>query len=156
MADWPGDDYWQGLIKYALQHGYALTPIYSFGENRSFHTYNGLLRLRLWLNRFNFPAVSFFGDPWMPLFPRRDSQCLSYVAPPLVLPTIAQPTAAQIDEWHAKYLEALQVRELISASQISDAISRMQTHEALQVRELIRASQISDAISAARKPMCCC
>ena len=42
----------KGLVKYALQHGYALTPIYSFGENESFVTFSGLLPLRLWFNRF--------------------------------------------------------------------------------------------------------
>ena len=54
------------------------------------------------------PAVAFWGEPLVPIFPRRDAHCLSYVAPPLLLPTIAEPTAAQVDEWHAKYLAALQ------------------------------------------------
>ena len=54
------------------------------------------------------PAVFFWGEPLVPIFPRRDSRCLSYVAPPLVLPSIADPTAAQVDEWHAKYQAALQ------------------------------------------------
>ena len=42
----------KGLVKYALQHGYALVPIYTFGEHKSFNTFAGLKSLRLWLNRF--------------------------------------------------------------------------------------------------------
>ena len=38
-----------GFIKYALQHGYKMTPIYTFGETRTYHTFTGLLRLRLLL-----------------------------------------------------------------------------------------------------------
>lgn len=98
----------KGFIKYALQHGYALTPIYTFGEERSFHTFSGLLGLRLWLNSFQVPAVAFWGEPLLPLFPRRDAPCLSYVAPPLLLPQIAEPSTVQVDAWHAKYLQALQ------------------------------------------------
>ena len=97
----------KGLIKYALQHGYALTPIYTFGENRTFHTARGLLRLRLALNRFQMPAVAFWGEPLCPILPRKDAPCLSYVGAPLELPTLPDPTPAEVDAWHAKYLAAL-------------------------------------------------
>ena len=40
-----------GLVKYALQHGYALQPIYTFGEPHTYYTYCGMQRLRLWLNQ---------------------------------------------------------------------------------------------------------
>ena len=50
----------KGFVKYALQHGYALTPIYTFGESETYHTFTGLLPLRLWINRFQIPAVLFF------------------------------------------------------------------------------------------------
>ena len=100
----------KGLIKYALQYGYSLVPIYSFGENTSFYTLapQYTLRLRLWLNSFQFPAVVFWGEPLLPILPRRDAHCLSYVGPPLQLPRIEQPSPAQVDEWHAAYLAALQ------------------------------------------------
>lgn len=98
----------KGIVKYALQHGYMLQPIYTFGENRTYRTATGLRRFRLWLNRFQVPCVAFWGDWLVPIFPRRDASCLSYVAPPLQLPLIAEPTQAQLDEWHAKYVDALQ------------------------------------------------
>ena len=103
----------KGLVKYALQHGYALTPIWSFGETETYHTFTGFLKQRLALNKQSIPAVAFFGWWLLPLFPRVDSQVLSYVGAPLQLPTIAEPTPAQVDEWHAKYLQAL--RELHEA-----------------------------------------
>lgn len=97
----------KGLIKYALQHGYAVTPVYSFGENSSYVTFTPLLKQRLALNKQSIPGVLFFGWWLVPLFPRLDSEILTYVGPPLQMPTIAEPTSAQIDEWHAKYVTAL-------------------------------------------------
>jgi len=97
----------KGLVKYALQHGYRMTPIYTFGETRTYYTYTGLLKLRLFINSFGVPAVIFFGAWWNPIFMRTDACCVSYVGPPLQLPTIKEPTAAEVDEWHAKYIEAL-------------------------------------------------
>ena len=40
------------MLRYALQHGYCLTPVYTFGENRTYSAFSGLLRLRLWINSF--------------------------------------------------------------------------------------------------------
>ena len=97
----------KGLIKYALQHGYSLVPIYTFGENRSFYTWTGGLKQRMWLNKFQMPAVLFWGDYLVPIFPRRDCHCLSYIGEPLQLPLMGEPTSADVDEWHGKYLAAL-------------------------------------------------
>lgn len=44
------------LLRYALQHGYCLTPVYTFGENRTYSAFSGLLRLRLWINSFQAPT----------------------------------------------------------------------------------------------------
>ena len=97
----------KGLVKYALQHGYALTPIWSFGESETYYTFTGMLKGRLALNKYSIPAALFFGWPLMPLFPRRDARVLSFVGAPLQLPEIAEPSGAQVDEWHAKYIQAL-------------------------------------------------
>ena len=55
------------------------------------------------------PSLSqlFFGCWAMPLFPRLDSQILTYVGAPLQLPCVPEPSATCVDEWHAKYLDAL-------------------------------------------------
>ena len=97
----------KGLVKYALQYGYKMTPIYTFGETRTYYTYTGLLKLRLWINKLGIPAVIFFGAWWNPIFMRTDACCLSYVGAPLELPKIAEPTPEQVDEWHANYIAAL-------------------------------------------------
>ena len=97
----------KGLIKYALQYGYAVTPIYSFGESMTYHTFTPLLKLRLLLNKYNIPGVVFFGSWIMPLFPRTDSCVLSYVGEPLQMPQIDNPSREEIDEHHARYLDAL-------------------------------------------------
>ena len=86
----------KGLIKYALQNGYALTPIYSFGESGTYRTFTGLLSFRLQLNQWGIPGVLFWGEPLVPTFPRIDSQVLTYVGEPLQLPTIDLPTDEQV------------------------------------------------------------
>lgn len=39
----------KGFVKLALQHGAHLVPMYAFGENEAFRTYDLFLGLRLWL-----------------------------------------------------------------------------------------------------------
>lgn len=97
----------KGLIKYALQHGYAVTPVYSFGECETYYTFTGFLQQRLALNKWSIPAVLFFGWTLVPLFPRLESEVFTYVGKPLQLPKIPEPSPVEVDEWHAKYLAAL-------------------------------------------------
>ncbi|KAL1508050.1 hypothetical protein AB1Y20_007646 [Prymnesium parvum] len=97
----------KGLIKYALEQGYKLYPIYTFGESQTFWSFTSFLHFRLWLNKFNIPAVAFVGEPLLPILPLRSSNIYTYVGPPLQLPTIASPTDAQVSAWHAKYIQAL-------------------------------------------------
>ena len=97
----------KGLVKYALQHGYKLTPVYSFGESETYYTFTALLKQRLLLNQYSIPGVLFFGWWLVPLFPRIQSEILTYIGAPIQLPHIPEPTAAQVDEWHEKYMAAL-------------------------------------------------
>ena len=97
----------KGLIKYALQHGYKVTPIWSFGECETYHTFTPMLKQRLALNKYSIPGVLFFGWWLIPIFPRVDSEVLTYIGEPLQLPTIAEPTEGEIDLWHGKYVQAL-------------------------------------------------
>merc|ERR1719191_1725832 len=94
----------KGIIKYALQHGYAVTPIWTFGETDTFHTFTHFLKQRLALNKFGIPAVAFFGFWGFPLLPMPNVDLLTFVGPPLQLPKIPDPTAADLDDWHKKYL----------------------------------------------------
>ncbi|CAE8585681.1 unnamed protein product [Polarella glacialis] len=97
-----------GFVKYCLRHGYRLHPVYTFGEAETYLTLNGFDEFRLWLNSKGIPTVAFWGLPWCPLLPRRDLELLTFVGPPLELPKVAQPSPEQVEEWHGKYVQALQ------------------------------------------------
>lgn len=98
----------QGFVKYALQHGYRLHPVYTFGESNSYYTYTGAMKFRLWLNTFGMPAVVIFGHPLMPLMPRRDAKIITYVGKAIQLPKIENPSKEEVQKWHTTYLEALE------------------------------------------------
>jgi len=98
----------KGFIKYCLEEGYQVFPIYTFGEGDTYKTFTWFLPVRLWLNKFGIPAAAFFGNPLCPMLPRTDAPILSFIGPPLALPKIDKPTQKDVDEWHAKYLVALQ------------------------------------------------
>jgi 2-acylglycerol O-acyltransferase 2 len=96
-----------GFIKYALQYGYRVYPVYTFGESSTHYTFTGLLNFRLWLNKYGIPAVVVFGCPWLPLMPRKKVSILTCVGDPLELPKIDNPTKEDVEKWHAKYCDAL-------------------------------------------------
>eukprot|EP00929_Paragymnodinium_shiwhaense_P027594 TRINITY_DN16169_c0_g1_i3.p1 TRINITY_DN16169_c0_g1~~TRINITY_DN16169_c0_g1_i3.p1 ORF type:complete len:336 (+),score=71.35 TRINITY_DN16169_c0_g1_i3:256-1263(+) len=97
----------KGFIKYCLQFGYRVHPVYTFGESETFHTFTGLKKLRTKVSEQNIPMVAFFGWPLFPLLPRPQSKLLTYVGPPLQVPHIAAPTVEDVDQWHTAYMEAL-------------------------------------------------
>lgn len=97
----------KGIFKYALMHGYKVTPVYTFGETDSFHTLSWALEARLWLNRFGVPAVCFFGEWWCPPLALHSARILTYVGKPMQLPKIESPTNDDVSEWHGKYVQAL-------------------------------------------------
>jgi len=96
-----------GFIKYALQHGYRLHPIYSFGESDTYFTFSGFLTFRLWLNKFGIPAVMFWGFPLFPLLPRPQTELMTCVGKAIQLPLIADPSKEDVSKWHKVYCDAL-------------------------------------------------
>jgi len=98
----------KGFIRYALEYGYRVHPVYTFGESETFYTCSALLRFRLWLNRFGIPAVLVFGFRWLPFVPRWQPELLTAVGEPVELPKIQNPTPADVDKWHGAYVKALQ------------------------------------------------
>uniref|UniRef100_A0A7S4Q342 Acyltransferase n=1 Tax=Alexandrium monilatum TaxID=311494 RepID=A0A7S4Q342_9DINO len=97
----------KGFIKYCLQYGYRLHPVYTFGESETFHTFTGLRRLRMKISESNVPMVAFFGWPLLPFLPRPESRILTYVGAALALPHIKEPTNQEVDHWHGEYMKAL-------------------------------------------------
>ena len=118
----------RGWIKYALEHGYTLTPSFTFGERETYSSVQALLPLRLWLGRtFGLPGTLLAmglifprGRVWCPVLPN-DRRLHIVVGPPVKPPTLlragrsvdqastAQPTVTeeQVNEFHARYVAAL-------------------------------------------------
>jgi len=98
----------KGFVKYCLQFGYRLVPVYTFGECETYSAFSGLNGLRNWLAARNVPMVAFFGWSLFPVLPRPQTKIISYVGQGIELPKIAEPTSADVDYWHGKYMTALQ------------------------------------------------
>ncbi|KAL3670409.1 hypothetical protein V7S43_004728 [Phytophthora oleae] len=97
-----------GFIKMALQYGYKVHPVYTFGEEYAYHAFPSLLKLRLKLNEFKLPGVIFFGRFNCCYLPRTDVDLITVVGKPLVLPHIENPTREEVKKYHNQYIEALQ------------------------------------------------
>ncbi|KAI9912614.1 hypothetical protein PsorP6_006390 [Peronosclerospora sorghi] len=98
-----------GFIKLALQYGYKVHPVYTFGEEYAYHTFPSLLRLRLKLNEFKVPGVVFFGRLHCCYLPRPDVDLITVVGKPLRLPYIENPTRDEVRKYHKVYVKALQL-----------------------------------------------
>ena len=96
----------KGFIKYALQHGYKLRPCYCFGEEHTYWGWPWAMRQLAFLNAWKLPAVVFLGR-LCTFMPDERAPMAAVVGAPLALPRIEQPTDADVDAAHAKYVEAL-------------------------------------------------
>lgn len=97
----------KAFIKFCLQHGYRLHPVYTFGESETYYTFTGLEGLRNWLSLFNIPMVVFVGWLPVPFLPRPDAKILTYVGRGIDLPHLPDPTKEEVDHWHGTYISAL-------------------------------------------------
>ncbi|GMF56785.1 unnamed protein product [Phytophthora fragariaefolia] len=97
-----------GFIKMALQYGYKVHPVYTFGEEYAYHAFPSLLQLRLKLNEYKLPGVVFFGRLNCCYLPRPDVDLITVVGKPLMLPHIENPTREDVKKYHDQYIEALQ------------------------------------------------
>ena len=84
-----------------------MTPIWSFGECRAISYLHADAQAALGIEQILDPGVLFFGWWLIPIFPRVDSEVLTYIGEPLQLPTIEEPTEGEIDLWHGEYVQAL-------------------------------------------------
>jgi len=97
----------KGFIKYCLQYGYRIHPVYTFGESSTFYTFTGLRKLRMRISENNIPMVAFFGWPLFPLLPRPDTNLLTYVGAGIDVPHIPEPTTEDVNKWHGEYIKGL-------------------------------------------------
>eukprot|EP00918_Siedleckia_nematoides_P038330 GHVU01083291.1.p1 GENE.GHVU01083291.1~~GHVU01083291.1.p1 ORF type:complete len:370 (-),score=48.33 GHVU01083291.1:443-1552(-) len=99
----------KGFVKYALEHGYELQPVFMFGENHLYRQAQGMWGLRFYLNEFGVPGVIFWGSRLFPLLPKRNPIMVA-VGKPMAMPTIPKPTELEVNKWHSLYVD--RVREL--------------------------------------------
>ena len=102
----------KGFVKYALEFGYSLTPVYGFGEKDTFANLQGFWKLRLWLNDLGLPAIVPFGRWFCPLLPRNERLHV-VVGEPLAPPARfagggTKPSKADVDAHHAAYCACVQ------------------------------------------------
>jgi 2-acylglycerol O-acyltransferase 2 len=105
----------KGFVKLALETGSPLVPTYGFGETNVYHN---LADGRPWLQRylrwsqkklgFALPLIHGRGyfNYHFGVLPHRHP-IVVVVGMPLEVPRIEKPTPADVDLWHAKYVEAL-------------------------------------------------
>lgn len=101
----------KGFVALALQYGVSLVPTYTFGNVDTFRmSKRALFRFRNWLQRrFKVSIPIFWGVGGSPL-PFRNPISLA-VGKPIPVPpnpSRAKPSEALVDEYHAKYVAALQ------------------------------------------------
>lgn len=96
----------KGFMKYALQKGYAVYPVYTFGEERTFWAFSWLMERLVWLNKFKIPAVLFCGR-FGSFMPDNRVHITTVIGSRIQLPKILDPSPADISEWHARYVTGL-------------------------------------------------
>lgn len=99
----------KGFIKYAMQHGYSITPVYCFGESM---LYSNVLRLpRRILDifaRWKVPVVMPIGGSLWNAMPNKLPQGARIAfGDPLATEKNPHPSHAAVEKMHAKYLSAI-------------------------------------------------
>ncbi|DBA02974.1 TPA: hypothetical protein N0F65_003162 [Lagenidium giganteum] len=97
-----------GFIKLALQHGYKVHPVYTFGEEQSFYAFPYLLSWRLLLNRVKLPGCMIVGVWWCFFLPFPNINLITVVGDPIQLPKIDKPSRADVSKYHSIYIKALE------------------------------------------------
>ena len=98
-----------GFIRLCLQYGYAVRPVYCFGEKSLYWNIQGLEQFRLALNRYGIPTILAWGQALIPVLPKRNVNLHIVVGAPIGpnMPRIANPTKTDVDKWHAVYVSEL-------------------------------------------------
>lgn len=96
-----------GFIKYALQFGYNIIPMYSFGEEMCYYNVKGGQSWRQWLADRNIPTIMAIGK-WGGFMPFADVQVDVVYGKPFILPRIENPSREEVDYWHGQYIQRVQ------------------------------------------------
>jgi hypothetical protein len=96
----------KGFIKYALQFGYQVQPLYVFGEELTYWQYNFPKSIALWLNKYKIPATLFIGKYLF--LPDNNIDITVVVGKPIPLPQIESPSNEEVDKYHEIYLKEME------------------------------------------------
>lgn len=97
-----------GFIKLALQYGYKVRPVYTFGEEQAFWAFPYLVQWRLLLNRVKLPGCICYGIWWCFYLPFPNIKLVTVFGKPIQLPRIEHPSRDDVAKYHAIYIQALQ------------------------------------------------
>lgn len=95
----------KGFIKYGLQEGSKLCPIFTFGENKCYKTTDKFMKFRLFLNKFKIFGTfvwSKFG-----LIPEPHANIYMVIGKAIQLPKIENPTTEDINKYHKIYIQSV-------------------------------------------------
>ena len=92
----------RGWVKYALQYGYTVVPIYSFGDELSFYNFKWFKDFRLWVNSFKILLVFFISK--FGFLPDPNCEITTIYGKKIPFPTIKEPTSEQVEYYHNLYL----------------------------------------------------
>merc|ERR1712232_616463 len=98
-----------GFIRFALQYGYNVVVAFSFGESDLYRSLSIVREMNLFLvKRFGFILPIFAGCWFCPLLPRTDVELHTVFGKALSFPRIDEPSAEDIEKWHAIYMRELE------------------------------------------------
>lgn len=92
----------KGFLKYAMQYGYSIRPVFVFNENKAYHTIDRFYKFRLLLNKYKLGGTLFYSK-YLPLFPDHNIAIQIVVANPFTVRQIDSPTIEEINQEHSKY-----------------------------------------------------
>lgn len=96
----------KGFLKYALEYGYRVYPVYTFNENKLFYTVNGFEKIGHLLNKFKLPGIIFYSKYL--IFPNYNIDLTTVIGKPIDLPKILKPTTEDVDKYHKLYINSLE------------------------------------------------
>lgn len=98
----------KGIVKLALRHGVPLVPCYCFGETDLYHQSRFALRFRQWLCSTLGVAITLaYGrTPLLPFLPI-PGRLVHVIGTPIAVEKTTDPTAADVEALHAKYVAGL-------------------------------------------------
>lgn len=95
----------KGFIKMALKYGYRVYQLYTFNENKVFHTIGGFEKIGILLNKIKIPGCAFYGEYL--IFPRSEAKLYTVIGKAFNLPKIEDPSPEDVTKYHDLYVQYL-------------------------------------------------